>query len=350
MTDKRGAGESMPDKPRYQVLVLSDDQALQERLHVVLRSHEIGLELKCDAAGLLESLPLLHVGSVILLDGAMRAVKNGQLLAALQESGTTQRCAIGVIGAALQEDNEEQEPSLEMWGRRLREGVIDDILPRETSRQQWPLRMNALRRMHLLRSELTHLRDSSLLQAERDRLTGTLNRDAILSILFRETDRVQRMKQGLCVILLDIDDFGHWNSELGLEACDDLLRRVAQRIQSLLRSYDMLGRMGDDEFLIALPGCSNVNAVLLAERLRTDIFNVPFEVGGQSIHISACFAIAESKGRSPVVVVREAEQTLQEARMYGPDHIRSASRNPFGWDSDRASCPLGLQTGLARGH
>lgn len=322
----------MPEKPRYQVLVLSEDETLQERMRVVLRLQDVSLEMAKDAAELLEMLPRLRVGSVILLDGMVRAVESGQLLAALQEAGAAQRSAVGIIGAPVVGEEDEQESSGAMWSRRLREGVIDDILQRDTTRQQWPLRLSALRRIHLLRSELVHLRDSSLLQAERDRLTGTMNRDAILSILFRETDRVQRMNQGLCVILLDIDDFGHWNAELGIEACDDLLRRIAQRIQSLLRSYDMLGRMGDDEFLVALPGCSNVNAVLLAERLRADIFEVPFEVGGRSIRLSACFAVAESKGRSPVVVLREAEQTLQEARMRGPDHIRSANRGTRGWE------------------
>ena len=339
----------MPDRPRCEVLVLTDEEALRERLRLVLRSSEIQLEMVADATELMERMPRMRVGSVLLLDGGVRAVASGQLLAALQESGVAARCALGVIAAAATEE-EDPETGSELWSRRLREGQIDDLLPRETTtRQQWPLRLCAMRRMHLLRSELVHLRDSSLAQAERDRLTGTLNRDAILSILFRETDRVQRMNYGLCVILLDLDDFGHWNSELGIEACDDLLRRVAQRIQSLLRSYDMLGRMGDDEFLIALPGCSAVNAVLLAERLRSDIFEVPFEISGRSIRLSACFAVAESKGRSPVVVLREAEQALHEARLRGPDQIRSANQKSSRWDAELMQEYRLLQTGTTRG-
>ena len=338
----------MPDRPRCEVLVLTDEEALRERLRLVLRSSEIQLEMVADATELMERMPRMRVGSVLLLDGGVQAVASGQLLAALQESGVAARSALGVIAAAATEE-EDPETASELWSRRLREGLIDDLLPRETTRQQWPLRLCAMRRMHLLRSELVHLRDSSLAQAERDRLTGTLNRDAILSILFRETDRVQRMNYGLCVILLDLDDFGHWNSELGIEACDDLLRRVAQRIQSLLRSYDMLGRMGDDEFLIALPGCSAVNAVLLAERLRSDIFEVPFEIGGRSIRLSACFAVAESKGRSPVVVLREAEQALHEARLRGPDQIRSANQKSSSWDAELMQEYRLLQTGTARG-
>ena len=338
----------MPERPRCEVLLLSEDETLRQRLGLALQSSEFALEIAENATGLLERVPSLRVGSVILLDGAQRAVESGQLLAALQETGAAGRGAIGVIGVSVRQD-EEQETSTAMWSRRLREGVVDDMLGRETTRQQWSLRLCAMRRMHLLRSELAHVRDSSLTQAERDRLTGTLNRDAILSILFRETDRVQRMNYGLCVILLDIDDFGHWNSELGIEVCDDLLRRIAQRVQSLLRSYDMLGRMGDDEFLIALPGCSTVNAVLLAERLRSDIFEVPFEVSGRSIRLSACFAVAESKGRSPVVVLREAEQALLEARLRGQDLIRSASQSSHSWETPLLENLRLVQPGAAQG-
>jgi diguanylate cyclase (GGDEF)-like protein len=108
-----------------------------------------------------------------------------------------------------------------------------------------------------------------------DRLTGVYNRETMLSMLFRETDRVQRMKSSLCMILFDIDDFGHWNSRLGADACDELLCQVVAAPTRLLRSYDLLGRPGMDEFLMALPGCTSVNAVMLAERLRIDVFSRP---------------------------------------------------------------------------
>ena len=150
----------------------------------------------------------------------------------------------------------------------------------------------------------------------------------MLAMLFRETDRVQRMKSSLCVILFDIDDFGHWNSRLGTEACDELLCQVVARSTRLLRSYDLLGRPGKDEFLMALPGCSSANAVIMAERLRVDVFCAPFRVGGDAIRLSACFGIASSLGRSPVVVLREAEQALLVAKATGPESIQCAGDSP----------------------
>ena len=90
--------------------------------------------------------------------------------------------------------------------------------------------------------------------------------------------------------------------------------QVAARTARLLRSYDLLGRPGMDEFLVVLPGCAMDNATMLAERLRMDVFSAPFHVGGESIRLSACFGLASSNGRSPVVVLREAEQALGRAR------------------------------------
>ena len=82
-----------------------------------------------------------------------------------------------------------------------------------------------------------------------------------------------------------------------------------------------------DEFLVVLPGCSMNNAVMLAERLRMDVFSSPFHVGGESIRLSACFGLATSIGRSPVVVLREAEQALERARDAGPESIESFSNS-----------------------
>jgi diguanylate cyclase (GGDEF)-like protein len=176
--------------------------------------------------------------------------------------------------------------------------------------------------------ELEMLREAAAMSAQTDRLTGVYNRETILSMIFRETDRVQRMQSSLCMILLDIDDFGHWNSRLGTDACDELLCQVATRAARLLRSYDLLGRAGKDEFLVAMPGCSSGNAVMMAERLREDVFAAPYRLAGDAIRLSACFGIANSLGRSPVVVLREAEQALLVAKATGPESIQCAGDFP----------------------
>jgi diguanylate cyclase (GGDEF)-like protein len=203
----------------------------------------------------------------------------------------------------------------------MKEGVIDDLILRNAEPAYWKLRMDMVLRAFRMSHEVDTLRETMMLNAQLDRLTGVYNREALLSILFRETDRVQRLKSSMCVVLFDIDDFGHWNSRLGADACDELLCQVVSRTTHLLRSYDVLGRPGMDEFLIALPGCGTGNAAMMAERLRVEVFGEPFRIGGDTIRLSACFGIASSLGRSPVVVLREAEEALARAALAGPETI-----------------------------
>jgi diguanylate cyclase (GGDEF)-like protein len=242
----------------------------------------------------------------------------GQLLAAARAETADRRFPIVLIT-----DTVTQE-----WTDRLAEEVIDDLLPRAAEPAFLRLRLEAVLRNHGKSRELELLREAAALNSQMDRLTGIYNRETMLSMLFRETDRVQRMKSPLCVILFDIDDFGHWNLRLGSETCDELLCQVAARTTRLLRSYDLLGRAGNDEFLMALPGCTTVNAVLMAERIRMDVFSAPFRVNGDAIRLSACFGIANSLGRSPVVVLREAEQALLVAKAIGPESIQCAGDFP----------------------
>jgi diguanylate cyclase (GGDEF)-like protein len=203
----------------------------------------------------------------------------------------------------------------------LQQSMADDMIPRAAVLCYWRLRVEHALRAHRLQRELANLRAAAVIDSQLDRLTGVYNRDALLTMMFRETDRVQRTKSSLCLVLFDIDDFGHWNSRFGGEVCDELLCQVAARTRRLLRSYDLIGRPGLDEFLVVLPGCEPANAMMMAERLRQDVFSEPYRVAGESIRLSACFGLATSCGRSPVVVLREAEQALDCAREAGPESI-----------------------------
>ena len=78
---------------------------------------------------------------------------------------------------------------------------------------------------------------------------------------------------------------------------------------------------------------------MLAERIRLDVFCSPFRVGGDSVRLSACVGIASSQGRSPVVVLREAEQALQWARTAGPESIQCYGECPHSPDGPTAFLP-----------
>jgi len=316
----------MPAQVSPVYLLASPDPALLSALEPVLAATgaEVVIVLSLEAA--LAAIAQPRTPMLALLDetlpGMDPRMNLERLLATVRGGESTSRLPIVLIS-----DTVTQE-----WIDRLTEGVIDDMIPRAGELSYWRLRIEMVLRNRHASREIETLREAQLMSAQFDRLTGVYNRETILSMLFRETDRVQRMSGSLTLLLLDIDDFGHWNSRLGNDACDDMLCQVSERIARLLRSYDLLGRPGMDEFLLVLPGCSAVNAVMLAERMRVDVFCSPFRVGGDSVRLSACFGIATSQGRSPVVVLREAEQALQWARTAGPESIQCFGDSPHSSD------------------
>jgi two-component system, cell cycle response regulator len=154
-----------------------------------------------------------------------------------------------------------------------------------------------------------------------DALTGFLNRETMIGELFRETDRIQRMGGVLCFMLIEIDHFAEIRTEYGAENADYLLRYIAGRLRRYLRTYDLIARQEENEFLIALPGCIPADALLLANRTRTVLFHHPVEVSTKSVTLSASFGISQSKGRSPLTVLLEAQHALNEALLAGGDCV-----------------------------
>ena len=293
-------------------LLASSDPALLAAMEPVLAAAGGRVEVVLSAESALVAMSRPEAPALAVLDDKLPDMDTCQLLAAIFAGSAAKRFPIILISHAVTRE----------WADRLHEGVIDDVILRSSEPSYWRLRFDLVLRSYHVASKLEAMREASAASAQLDRLTGVYNRETLLSILFRETDRVQRLKNELCIVLFDIDDFGHWNSRLGAEACDDLLREVAARATRLLRSYDALGRLGQDEFLVVLPGCGTNNALMLAERLRIDVFSLPFRVAREAIRLSACFGLAASLGRSPIVVLREAEQALALARQSGPETIQ----------------------------
>lgn len=302
----------MPTTASPIYVLASNEPALLSALEPILTHHGGEVQICLSAESALRSMTAPNVPALAVIDGALPGMPTHQLLASVVSGPAGKRFPIVILSDSVTRE----------WAERLHERVIDDLMPRKADASWWLIHIELVLRTNQLALELESLRESTLASTQLDRLTGVYVREALLAILFRETDRVQRQKNSLCTLLFDIDDFGHWNSRLGADVCDDLLRQVVARTARLLRSYDALGRLGKDEFFIVLPGCGTNNALMLAERPRLEVFGTPFRVGRESIRLSACFGIATSLGRSPVVVLREAEQAVALARQTGPETIQ----------------------------
>lgn len=299
-------------------LLASPEPALLEEIEPILAASGARVEIVMTAEAAKTAMTAPNPPNLALLDVNLPGMEMGQLLTEVRSEAGGRRFPIVLISDVITQE----------WVNRLSEGIIDDLIPHSAGSPYWRLRLDLVLRSHHRMRELELLREAAAINAQMDHLTGIYNRETLLSMLFRETERVQQQKSSLCMILFDIDDFGHWNSRLGADACDELLCQMVERTMRLLRSYDMMGRVGKDEFLIALPGCSSVNAVMMSERIRTDVFCSPFHVVGEAIRLSACFGISVSHGRSPVVVLLEAEEALAAAKATAPETIECFEEGP----------------------
>lgn len=117
--------------------------------------------------------------------------------------------------------------------------------------------------------------------ATTDSLTQLHNRYSIMSILDSEMQRSKRYDQWLSVSMFDIDHFKDVNDTYGHDVGDDVLHTISKIVQHSLRSVDIIGRYGGEEFLIIMPNTPFKDAKQINERVRQDIENHDFDKAGK---------------------------------------------------------------------
>ena len=172
------------------------------------------------------------------------------------------------------------------------------------------------------KTELLQAQESLRFHAEHDALTGVLNRRAVRDVLRKELARCRREKNTLGVILADVDHFKKINDHHGHAAGDAVLVSVVQRIASVLRSYDALGRYGGEEFLIIAPNCDLVMAQKLAERIRIVIAEEAMDLGNDSAKVTVSMGVTLGTAESdPEFLVAQADTAMYTAKRNGRNRI-----------------------------
>src|SRR5262249_46232969 len=113
--------------------------------------------------------------------------------------------------------------------------------------------------------------------ATHDPLTGVYNRRAVEDVLRKEVDRAERHDRPLAVAMMDADHFKNINDTYGHQTGDEVLRAISGRCQKTLRSNDVFGRYGGEEFVIVFPETSIADAAVVAERLRAAVAENPIQ-------------------------------------------------------------------------
>ncbi|MEO8359313.1 MAG: diguanylate cyclase [Vicinamibacteria bacterium] len=153
-----------------------------------------------------------------------------------------------------------------------------------------------------------------------DPLTGLWNRRPLLRLAEAERGRITRSGEVLGVMIIDCDDFKRINDAHGHSAGDEVLRILGQRFSALVRSHDLLGRWGGEEFVMILSTADEKGALATAERVRLCVGSEPFELSSTvSLHLTVSIGIALVKDAAESFdnVLGRADQALYAAKAEG---------------------------------
>ena len=167
-------------------------------------------------------------------------------------------------------------------------------------------------------SELSRLKEELRYQAYHDPLTGLANRSLFVD---QVNDRLGGERSGPrpVVLFIDLDDFKVVNDTLGHRAGDQLLVAVADRVRSCVRSGDLAARLGGDEFALLLEDDEDlVRSVAVCRRLL-DALQVPLQIDGQEIAVSASIGMAAARKESQRAdeLLRNADVAMYTAKADG---------------------------------
>jgi diguanylate cyclase (GGDEF)-like protein len=161
--------------------------------------------------------------------------------------------------------------------------------------------------------------------AVRDDLTGLYNRRFLLEFLRRETARTQRSGGIFSVCLIDIDHLKSINDSFGHAAGDAALTRFGAIAAAGMRSADILGRLGGEEFLVVLPDTDIQGAVENAERIRraVEASNFPGLPAGRQLTVTAG-VVRSIPGESSEALLARADRALYEGKAAGRNKVVAA--------------------------
>jgi len=174
--------------------------------------------------------------------------------------------------------------------------------------------------------------------AEVDGLTGLYNKTYVYEALTKKIQECDAKGSKLSILLLDIDNFKHYNDRNGHDAGDRLLCEFAQVFSNNTRRSCTLGRYGGEEFLLILPDLDASSAMKAAENVRRAIASHPFQHAEEQplgvLSFSGGVASYPQAGAGSRQLIRAADKALYEAKRSGRNRVVLAETQLFEPDED----------------
>ncbi|WP_158950392.1 transporter substrate-binding protein [Pseudodesulfovibrio cashew] len=161
------------------------------------------------------------------------------------------------------------------------------------------------------------------LLAETDGLTGIFNRRKFLELTTREIERSKRYPSPFTLIMFDVDRFKAINDTYGHNVGDLVLQNIVECTRQLIRDVDILGRIGGEEFALALPQTDLDGAGVLAERIRSAVEECETITHDTKLSCTISLGVAELKGCAEDVdsILKAADLALYRAKNTGRNRV-----------------------------
>ncbi|HTV45713.1 MAG TPA: PleD family two-component system response regulator [Stellaceae bacterium] len=294
------------------VLIIEEDPFAAARMTETLAiAHRVTLaHSNLEAQACVDAETELVIASLTLPDG-----DSLRLVTQWRGSETFRQLPILLIAA---------EPDLPRLAKGLDLGA-NDYLVRPVDRNELLARTGTQIRRKRLQDRLDENYRRSLSLALTDELTGLYNRRYALAHLDELIGRLGRDSVGTAILLFDIDHFKLVNDTHGHAAGDDVLRELAARACSAVRSVDLVARLGGEEFVVIMPETGAAIAAVVAERLRLETSREPFVIrpSGARLHvtISVGVTLTVAGGDERRSLLERADMALYEAKSAGRNRV-----------------------------
>tara|TARA_B100000029_G_scaffold455589_1_gene482947 strand:- start:23 stop:1390 length:1368 start_codon:yes stop_codon:yes gene_type:complete len=295
------------------ILVIDDDAETVGRISMALASsYQVTSECDPDRA-----MAVAGDGEfdLIVVSLTMDGSDGLRLCSHLRTMEETRQTAILVI----------TEPdSSEMLVRALEIGVSDYLkVPVNTDEMMARVRTQIKRKMY--QDRLCANYETSLALAVTDSLTGLHNRRYMVSHLDTLMERGRESGRPVALLIMDIDHFKNVNDNYGHAVGDEVLQEFAERIKRNVRGIDLAVRYGGEEFVVVLPETDLEVAKMVAERLRQNVAEEPFEVSADvgTITVTASIGgtVYDGTEVSTDGLLRRADEALYTAKNQGRNQV-----------------------------
>jgi diguanylate cyclase (GGDEF)-like protein len=168
------------------------------------------------------------------------------------------------------------------------------------------------------------LKEQAEAQARTDYLTGLFNRRHFVELAERELERSSRYRRPFTMLLIDIDHFKAINDNWGHSFGDAVLQEVSRLMSGALRSVDIFGRIGGEEFAAVIVESEGREAIEVAQRICVTVADALIvSTDGGGFHVTVSIGLAQLDGRNINfdTVLNEADQAMYQAKTTGRNRV-----------------------------